>query len=173
MDDARLGRSFRAVRVSKGLRQEDVAAAAGVSQDSVSRVERGLVGGMTVDRIRAVGQAIGVVLDLTPRWGGAELDRLLGARHSALHEAVATRFARLPGWTAAPEVTFSIFGERGAIDVLGLARSHPDAPGHRAQDRGRRRPGAAGDAGPEALWNFMQSRIHGLLDKMKFIVGFT
>lgn len=118
MDDARLGRSFRAVRVRKGMRQEDVAAAASVSQDSVSRVERGLVGSMTVDRIRAIGQAIGVVLDLTPRWGGGELDRLLGARHSALHEAVATRFAGLPGWTAVPEVTFSVFGERGAIDVL-------------------------------------------------------
>jgi transcriptional regulator with XRE-family HTH domain len=118
VDDARLGRSFRAVRVRKGLRQADVASAAGVSQDSVSRVERGLMGGMTVDRIRAIGQALGMVLDITPRWSGGELDRLLGARHSALHEAVAARFARLPGWTVVPEVTFSIFGERGAIDIL-------------------------------------------------------
>ncbi len=118
MDDMRLGRSVRAVRLRKGWRQDDLAAAAGVSQDSVSRLERGLLGGMTVDRIRAIGQAAGIVVDLSARWNGGELDRLLGARHSALHEAVATRFASLPGWTAVPEVTFSIYGERGAIDVL-------------------------------------------------------
>ncbi len=118
MDDAKLGRTYRAARIRKGLRQDDVAATAGVGQDSVSRLERGVLGGMTVDRIRAIGQAVGILLDLTPRWHGGELDRLLGARHSAMHEAVAARFASLPGWAAVPEVTFSIYGERGAIDIL-------------------------------------------------------
>ncbi len=118
MDDARVGRSIRAVRVRKGWRQRDVAAAAGVSQDAVSRLERGRLGGMTVDSIRAIGGAIGVLIDLTPRWQGGEVDRLLGWRHSALHEQVAARFAQLPGWTTVPEVTFSVYGERGAIDVL-------------------------------------------------------
>jgi len=118
MDDARVGRSIRAVRIRKGWRQEELAEAASTSQDAVSRLERGLLGGMTVGTIRAIGQAAGVMVDLTPRWQGGELDRLLGGRHSALHEAVAARFAQLPGWTAVPEVTFSIYGERGAIDVL-------------------------------------------------------
>ena len=118
MDDAAVGRVYRAVRVRKRLRQVDVALVAETSQDTVSRLERGAIGGMTVAQIRAIGEAIGVTLDLLPRWRGGELDRLLGARHSALHEAVATRFATLPGWTAVPEVTFSIYGERGAIDVL-------------------------------------------------------
>lgn len=109
---------YRAIRIRKRLRQVDVALAAKTSQDTVSRLERGLVGGMTIAQIRAIGEAIGVTLDLVPRWRGGELDRLLGARHSALHEAVAARFATLPGWSAVPEVTFSIYGERGAIDVL-------------------------------------------------------
>lgn len=118
MDDIRVGRAFRAVRVRRGLRQRDVADAAGVSQDTVSRLERGLIGGMTVERIRAIGAAVALLIDIQPRWHGGELDRLLGARHSALHEAVAARFATLPGWTVVPEVTFSVYGERGAIDVL-------------------------------------------------------
>lgn len=118
MDDARVGRAVRGVRIRKGLRQVDVGAAAGMSQDTVSRLERGLVGGMTLDAIRAIGAAVGVLIDLQPRWHGGELDRLLGARHSALHEAVAARFAALADWTLVPEATFSEFGERGAIDIL-------------------------------------------------------
>ncbi len=118
MNDAQVGRALRAVRIRKGWRQEDVARGAGVSRDAVSRAERGLLGGMTLARIRAIGEAIGVTLDVTARWQGGELDRLLGRRHSALHDQVAARFADMGGWTIAPEVTFSIYGERGAIDIL-------------------------------------------------------
>ena len=107
MDDARVGRLVRGVRIRKGLRQDDVAAEAGVSQDAVSRLERGQLGGMTVDRIRAIGAAVGVLIDLQPRWHGGEVDRLLGARHSALHEAVAAWLATLADWTLAPETTFA------------------------------------------------------------------
>jgi hypothetical protein len=39
-------------------------------------------------------------------------------RHSALHEDVAARLSSLPGWQLAPEVSFSIWGERGVIDIL-------------------------------------------------------
>lgn len=118
MEDAKVGRAVRAVRIRRGMRQLDVAASAGVTQASVSRLERGELQGMTVERIRAIGTAVGMLIDLTPRWQGGELDRLLGARHSHLHEVVARRFAALPEWTILPEVTFSVYGERGAIDVL-------------------------------------------------------
>ena len=113
-----MGRAVRGVRIRRGLRQEDVAALAGVSQDSVSRLERGQLNGMTLARMRAIGGAVGVVLDVEVRWHGGELDRLLGSRHSALHEAVAGRFAAWAGWAIKPEVTFSEYGERGAIDIL-------------------------------------------------------
>lgn len=35
-----------------------------------------------------------------------------------MHEAVARLFHRLDGWLIAPEVTYSIYGERGVIDVV-------------------------------------------------------
>jgi len=35
-----------------------------------------------------------------------------------MHEAVATRFVEHDGWVLEPEVSFSVFGERGVIDVL-------------------------------------------------------
>jgi hypothetical protein len=60
-------------------------------------------------------------VNLIARWRGGDLDRLLNARHSAFHEAVAREFARrFPEWTLAPEVSFSVYGERGVIDVLAL-----------------------------------------------------
>ena len=44
---------------------------------------------------------------------------MLNARHSALHELVARAFrSGLPDWVLAPEVSFSIWGERGVIDIL-------------------------------------------------------
>jgi hypothetical protein len=35
-----------------------------------------------------------------------------------MYEAVARRFGRLPGWVLIPEASFSIFGERGIVDIL-------------------------------------------------------
>jgi len=52
------------------------------------------------------------------RWQGGDLDRLINARHSALHESIARRLLALSGWEIAPEVSFSIRGERGVIDIL-------------------------------------------------------
>ena len=52
------------------------------------------------------------------RWRGGELERLLDAGHAAMHEEIARLFAATDGWVAVPEVSFSIFGERGVIDIL-------------------------------------------------------
>ena len=52
------------------------------------------------------------------RWRAGDLDRLLNAGHSSLHESVARAFRDLPAWISAPEVSFSIYGERGVIDIL-------------------------------------------------------
>jgi hypothetical protein len=64
------------------------------------------------------GSALDARLDLQPRWRGGELDRLINARHSQLHESVARYFAVVPGWVLEPEASFSIYGERGVIDIL-------------------------------------------------------
>jgi transcriptional regulator with XRE-family HTH domain len=118
MDEAKLGRAFRAVRIRKGWRQEDLAGIPGVSQRTVSRLERGHIAGAPLGTLRRLADALGIRLTVEARWEGAELDRLLAARHSAMHEAVARLFKVMPDWALSPEVTFSIFGERGVIDIL-------------------------------------------------------
>jgi transcriptional regulator with XRE-family HTH domain len=118
MNDQRVGSVLRAVRMRRGWRQSDLAAAARVSSSLVSQIERGHLGNLTFDRIRRVSAALEIRLDLIPRWRGGELDRLINSRHAALTEAIAARIAAVPGWRVAPEVSFSIFGERGSIDLL-------------------------------------------------------
>ena len=56
-------------------------------------------------------------LELLARWRGSDADRLIDERHAALVEAVITTDARY-GWPARAEVTFSIYGDRGSIDVF-------------------------------------------------------
>lgn len=91
---------------------------AGLSRWVVSRIEHGRLDGLTIGAVRAVVRVLDARLDLQVRWQGGDLPRLLSARHGALHEAVARWFATLPEWTAEPEVSFSIRGERGIIDIL-------------------------------------------------------
>ena len=78
MSDFRLGRIARALRHRLDRRQADIAGRAGVSQDSVSRVERGDVDRVTVGKLR----------------------RILAAVDAEL-------------------VSYSVYAERGSIDVLG------------------------------------------------------
>jgi transcriptional regulator with XRE-family HTH domain len=118
VDDLAVGRAIRAIRVRKRLRQSDVALSAGCSASTVSRIERGRLAQLQVGTIRSVCAALDVRLVLQPRWQGGELDRLISARHSGMHEAAARLFLEVPEWITAPEVTFSVFGERGSIDVL-------------------------------------------------------
>jgi len=121
MDALRLGAVFRAVRLRHRWRQTDVALRAGVSGATVSRIERGHVGSLSVDTLLRVAAALEIRLEYVPRWRGGDLDRMIASGHSAMHESVARAFADT-GWLLAPETTFSIYGERGVIDVLAL---HP------------------------------------------------
>ena len=118
MNDAQLGALFRAVRIHLRLRQEDVAGKARVSQATVSRVERGHIGVLPINHLRAVAGVLEIRLDVVPSWRGGDLERLVNARHTALHERLAARIAGAPGWVSAAEVSFSIWGERGVIDRL-------------------------------------------------------
>jgi len=72
-----------------------------------------------VDTVRRVASALDIRVDLVPRWRAGDLDRLLNAKHSQLHELVARWFAKeLPTWVLAPEVSYAIYGERGVIDIV-------------------------------------------------------
>ena len=118
MDDQRIGTMLRAIRVRKRWRQIDLAKRARVSPSLVGRIERGGASGISIGRLRRVASALGARIDTYVRWEGADLPRLLDARHSAMHEAVAGLLSSLDGWQFEPEVSFSVYGERGVIDVL-------------------------------------------------------
>lgn len=119
MDDVRLGSTIRTARIRKGWRQRDLAEKSGVSRATITRIEGGHLGTLPLDLIRAVCQALEISLDLVPRWRGGDLDRMLGIRHSQLHESVARMLVvDFPEWVLAPEVSFAQYGERGVIDLL-------------------------------------------------------
>src|SRR5688572_14591779 len=124
MQDAQVGSTVRAARIRRGWRQLDLARAAHVSRATVSRIERGHVGTLSLDLLRAVAAALDIRIDLVPRWRGGDIDRMLNSRHSRLHESVACKVrSELAAWILAPEVSFSHYGERGVIDLL---LWHPD-----------------------------------------------
>jgi transcriptional regulator with XRE-family HTH domain len=118
MDDVRIGTALRTLRFNRRWSQSELARRAGVSQATVSLIERGKFGSTSLRRLRAVCKALDAHLDIKLLWRGGELDRLINRRHSAMHEAAAGMFASLNGWTAVPEVSYSIYGERGVIDIL-------------------------------------------------------
>jgi transcriptional regulator with XRE-family HTH domain len=116
--DLKVGRSIRALRVRRGWRQSDLAQAAGCSRSVISRVERGELSGTTMGAVEAICRALGADLDVRVRWHGEALDRLLDEAHAGIVERFVRRL-RSAGWESAVEVTFSEYGERGSVDVLG------------------------------------------------------
>jgi len=118
MDDQQAGNALRTIRIRKRWRQEDLSARAGVSRASVGRIERGQLASVPLGTIRRLATALDARFDTIVRWQGGDLGRLLNARHAAMHEAMARMFTSLDGWETEPEVSFSIYGERGIIDIL-------------------------------------------------------
>jgi transcriptional regulator with XRE-family HTH domain len=95
-----------------------VAERAGVSQSLISAIENGSCASVTIATLRRVFRAVGGGFDGQVLWRGPALDRLVDARHAVLIDASATGLVRLR-WDVMPEVTYSVFGERGSIDLLG------------------------------------------------------
>lgn len=118
MDDLQFGSVIRAVRKRRGLAQADLARLAGVSRATVSLVERGHCERLSLATLKRVAAAMEVKTELLARWRGGELDRLLSRRHSLLAESFAAFVLAHAGWIVEAEATFSIYGERGAIDQL-------------------------------------------------------
>lgn len=113
-----MGGAFRAIRLRKRWRQRDLAAKAKVSLTLIVRIEHGRLDAVPLGVIRRVAHALDARVDTIVRWQGGDLGRLINARHAAMHEGMARWFASLEGWEADPEVSFSIYGERGVIDIL-------------------------------------------------------
>ena len=115
MDDQRVGRVLRALRHRLGWRQVDVASAAGLTQDDVSRAERGRMRNLT--KLRRHGAALDADVVIIIRWRGGEIDRLLDEGHASIAGWVVALLTKL-GWEVQAEVSFAVRGERGSIDIL-------------------------------------------------------
>lgn len=89
---------------------------------TVSRIERGHLEALSVRTIRSVASVLEIRADIMPRWRGGDLDRLVNASHARLAQVVVARFGASGGWEVRPEVSFSIYGERGVIDLLAWHR---------------------------------------------------
>lgn len=122
MNDARIGRGIRVLRQRRGWRQVDLSAQSGISQSAISDMERGRIDRYTLATARRVLRALDADATLDVRWGaGGAFDRLLDAAHAGLVQAWAALHQRA-GWDVWPEASFSIFGERGRIDLLAFDR---------------------------------------------------
>jgi transcriptional regulator with XRE-family HTH domain len=117
MDTRRAGRALRSIRERQRLRQVDLAVLTRCSASTASRIERGEWAGLTFASIDAHVSALGATWILGISWRGAELDRILDEGHSLLIGRVVQLLADW-GWETHVEVSYSIFGERGSIDVL-------------------------------------------------------
>lgn len=89
----------------------------GCSQDLVSLAEGGHLAERTVGGLRRHVAAVGGELVIELRFRGAELDRMMDEGHAALVGTVTRRLGEL-GWEIRAEVTFSVWGERGSIDLV-------------------------------------------------------
>jgi transcriptional regulator with XRE-family HTH domain len=118
----RAARQFRALRIRHQLRQEDVGRRANLSRPVISRIERGLLESITVGALVRAATPLGAVVDIRLRWNGEQLDRLLDEGHARLVDAVVVMLGAA-GWDVAIEVSFSVWGERGSIDVLAYHRA--------------------------------------------------
>jgi len=67
--------------------------------------------------LRAVASQLDAELVIGLRWRAGDLDRLMDEAHARLMGVVATMLRRF-GWLVQLEVTYSIYGERGSIDIL-------------------------------------------------------
>ena len=117
MNDLAIGRALRVLRQRLGWRQVDVAIDAGVSQQLISKIERGRSSRVSSATLRRVFAAVDADVVTYVRWRGGELDRLLDEGHASIVGSIATLLRRR-GWQVLTEVTFSDYGERGSVDVL-------------------------------------------------------
>ncbi|HEY4634903.1 MAG TPA: hypothetical protein VIH00_13385, partial [Candidatus Limnocylindrales bacterium] len=81
------------------------------------RIERGEIAGMPLEVLVRVAAVLGARLDVSLRWNGEALDRLLDEDHATIVDALVGLY-RAAGWEVAVEASFAIAGERGSIDVL-------------------------------------------------------
>jgi transcriptional regulator with XRE-family HTH domain len=118
MDDLRIGRILRALRRRAGWTQRELGVRVGLSQQAISLIERGHGSTLSGDTLRRAFAALDARWTGTVTWRGGDLDRLVDSEHARLVGEFVRRL-RATDWETAVEVTYSEFGERGSIDVIG------------------------------------------------------
>ncbi len=118
VDDIRFGMVVRTARIRRAWRQRDLARVVGMSDGSISRVERGHLDSVSFGRLRRIAAALEIRVEVVARSRSANVDRLASAMHAGLAEAVITWLSAVGGWVVRPEVSFSRYGERGIIDLF-------------------------------------------------------
>ncbi len=119
--EVRIGARFRALRHRLAWRQADLARRATVSAGVVSLVERGRLERVSLAKLRAIAGALDADFVIQLRWRGGDLDRLVDEGHASL-VGVVTELLRRSGWLVRIEVSYSIYRERGSIDILAFHR---------------------------------------------------
>ncbi|TME80876.1 MAG: helix-turn-helix transcriptional regulator [Chloroflexi bacterium] len=118
VNDRTVGRVVRILRRRKGMTQRQLGGACGLSQGAISKLEAGRIDHTTIETVRIVLSRLNAELSLQIFWREGIIDRLLDERHAALVGQTAHQLRRF-GWVVAPEVSYSEYGERGSIDLLG------------------------------------------------------
>jgi transcriptional regulator with XRE-family HTH domain len=118
MDQSRIGRTLRAIRLGARSTQEAVAKQAGVSQSVYSRAERGGVPELMLATLERIVSALGGRLVVDIHYQGGRADRLLDRAHAAIVEVVIATL-QAAGWETRVDFSFNVFGERGSVDILG------------------------------------------------------
>jgi hypothetical protein len=90
-----------------------------VSRQVISRIERGELRSIPIGTIAKVAEALEAYVDLTVRWRGEQLEKLMDATHAELVRNCVGLLGAL-GWMTRVEVSFNHYGDRGRVDVLAL-----------------------------------------------------
>jgi DNA-binding XRE family transcriptional regulator len=117
MNDIRVGRVVRAVRLHADLSQAEVAGPLGVHRSVMTDLEAGRLEDLSLRTARRLCTRLGIELVVDARWRGGTIDRLLDQGHAGIVERVAKEL-RAAGWAVEPEFTFNHFGDRGSVDLL-------------------------------------------------------
>lgn len=122
MRDEVIGRFFRMSRYRRDWTQNELSMRAGISETVISRIEGGQASRYRLRVIQRHGDALGLRVEIQVTGRGGEAARLLDDEHAAIVEYVAAALAA-EGWIVELEPSFSVYGERGRIDLLAY---HPE-----------------------------------------------
>src|SRR5690242_12925140 len=97
MNDVRVGRIVRAIRLDRRLSQASVGRIAGVDRSVLTDLEHGRLDAVSLPTARRIAGALEIELVVEARWRGGAVDRLLDRGHAAIVEYVAATLATA-GW---------------------------------------------------------------------------